>query len=153
MSSDIDSMKYQFAVQLKKCLELHYGGRIPSIATIARDFSLKANHLPHVSGEKVRKWLRAETIPQYPRVQSLADWLGPELLLPFENWHPNHGHSHNGQSTHGKNVSITPDEAMQFMSMIQKLARDDFNLILTLAEKLQTKRSSEVSSQIYTSGK
>jgi hypothetical protein len=66
MTSDIKSMKQQFALQLKKCLELQYGGCVPSISTVARDFSLKANHLSHVSGETVRKWLRAETIPQYP---------------------------------------------------------------------------------------
>lgn len=158
MSSDIESMKHQFAAQLKKCLELKYGGRLPSISTIARDFSLKANHLPHVSGETVRKWLRAETIPQYPRVQSLADWLGPELLLPFENWHPSNGqshngHAHNGQTSNGDEVVITPDEAMRFMLMIQKLARDDFTLILKLAEKLHARRVTEDPSQIYTSGK
>lgn len=153
MSSDIESMKHQFAAQLKKCLETHYGGRLPSISTIARDFSLKANHLSHVSGETVRKWLRAETIPQYPRVQSLADWLGPELLLPFENWQPTNGQSHNGQLTHGEDPTITPDEAMRFMLMIQKLARDEFNLIIKLAEKLQAKRNAEETSQFYTSGK
>ena len=138
MSSDIEPMKQKFSTQLKKCLEAHYGGRLPSISTIARDFSLKANHLPHVSGETVRKWLRAETIPQYPRVQSLADWLGPELLLPFENWHPGNGKNHIGEEG-----MITPDEAMQLMLMIQKLARDDFNLLQRLAEKLQAKKNSE----------
>jgi hypothetical protein len=148
MSSDLESMKYQFAAQLKKCLELHYCGRIPSISTIARDFSLKANHLPHVSGETVRKWLRAETIPQYPRVQSLADWLGPELLFPFENWRPNNeqshnGHNHNGQKTRSDEIVITPDEAMHFMLMIQKLHRDDFALIHTLATKLYAKRGAD----------
>jgi len=148
MSSDLESMKHQFAAQLKKCLELYYCGHIPSISTIARDFSLKANHLPHVSGETVRKWLRAETIPQYPRVQSLADWLGPELLFPFENWRPNNGqsqnrHNHNGQKPHGNEIVITSDEAMHFMLMIQKLTRDDFTLILKLATKLYAKRGND----------
>ncbi len=150
MSLDIEPMKQQFAAQLKKCLESHYGGRLPSISTIARDFSLKANHLPHVSGETVRKWLRAETIPQYPRVQSLADWLGPELLLPFENWHPKNGNNH-----HGDEEIITPDEAMRFMLMIQKLPRDDFNLLIRLAEKFHKKKNPEESnhSQFQNSGK
>lgn len=137
MSLDIEPMKQQFAAQLKKCLEIHYGGRLPSISTIARDFSLKANHLPHVSGETVRKWLRAETIPQYPRVQSLADWLGPELLLPFENWHPSNGNHHADEA------AITPDEAMRLVMTIQKLTRDDFNLLFKLADKLQTKKNVE----------
>lgn len=140
MSLDIETMKQQFANQLKKCLSIHYGGRLPSIATIARDFSLKANHLPHVSGETVRKWLRGETIPQYPRVQSLADWLGPELLLPFENWHPNNGHNHQYQKV---DQAVTADEAMRCMLIIQKLSKDDFDLIIRLAEKLQPKRSVE----------
>ena len=148
MSLEIEPMKQQFAAQLKKCLEIHYGGRLPSISTIARDFSLKANHLPHVSGETVRKWLRAETIPQYPRVQSLADWLGPELLLPFENWHPSNGSHHNGDEG-----IITPDEAMRFMLMIQKLSRDDFNLLIRLADKLQAKKNADESNHYqYSNG-
>ena len=151
MTPDIDEMKQQFATQLKKCLEANYGGRVPSLSTIARDFSLKANHLPHVSGETVRKWLRAETIPQYPRVQALADWLGPELLLPFENWHPRNGQ--NSSTSTSENVGITPDEAMQFMAMVQKLARDEFNLIMKLAEKLHASRQHEPRIQFQTGAK
>lgn len=137
-------MKYQFAAQLKKCLELHYGGRLPSISTIARDFSLKANHLPHVSGETVRKWLRAETIPQYPRVQSLTDWLGPDLLLPFENWQPKntkalHIPNPNNQPACDDVIVISTDETMRLMLLIQKLAHEEFNLIFKLAEKLHSK--------------
>jgi hypothetical protein len=140
MSPDQQTMKHQFAAQLKKCLELHYDGRLPSISTIARDFSLKANHLPHVSGETVRKWLRAETIPQYPRVQSLADWLGPELLEPFENWQPRNGHAHKQPLPQSGSMTISPNEAMSYMLMIQKLERDDFTLIFKLAEKLCNRR-------------
>ena len=124
MGTDIESMKHQFASQLKKCLELHYGGRLRSISTIARDFSLKANHLPHVSGETVRKWLRAETIPQYPRVQSLADWLGPELLLPFENWHLNNRqslnrHAQNGQTPHGDEIVMGDNVRISTVAIAQ----------------------------------
>ena len=153
MSPDLTAMKHQFSAHLKKCLETHYNGRIPSISTIARDFSLKANHLPHVSGETVRKWLRAETIPQYPRVQSLADWLGPELLLPFTNWQPRSSHAHINRAEDGTankahspqthSMPLTPDEAMNFMLMIQKLTREDFYLILKLVEKLHNSRRIE----------
>jgi|LakMenEpi03Aug12_release.lakeMendotaPanAssembly.Ray.scaffolds.fasta_scaffold497642_2 hypothetical protein len=136
MSPEIKEMKHQFAIQLKKCLENQYGGRIPSISTIARDFSLKANHLPHVSGETVRKWLRAETIPQYPRVQSLSDWLGPELLIPFENW------THRSPPTSTENnVHITNEEVTRCTHLLQKLTRDDFNLILKLIGKLHYKKT------------
>jgi len=141
VTPDIDEMKRQFAGQLKKCLEVHYGGRIPSLSTIARDFSLKANHLPHVSGETVRKWLRAETIPQYPRVQSLADWLGPELLLPFKNWQLNNRINISTNSSEIK--TITPEEATELMEIVQNLARDEFNLIMMIAQKLQLSRTFE----------
>jgi hypothetical protein len=151
MSQDHKAMKHQFSAQLKKCLEIQYNGRIPSISTIARDFSLKANHLPHVSGETVRKWLRAETLPQYPRMQSLADWLGPELLEPFENWQSRNNHSRytRARDSHTQNrtadrdqlhksqgMPLTPDEVMHFMLMIQKISREDFNLIFKLVEEL-----------------
>lgn len=138
MSPDIKEMKTRFAAQLKKCLENRYGGRIPSISTIARDFSLQANHLPHVSGETVRKWLRAETIPQYPRVQSLADWLGPELLIPFENWTQRNHHTtaHNGSG-------ISDDEVMRFTLAIQKLAREEFDLLVQLADKLNKNKNAQ----------
>ena len=135
MSPDIKKMKQQFSAQLKKSLESHYGGRIPSISKIARDFSLKANHLPHVSSETVRKWLRAETIPQYPRVQSLADWLGPELLTPLENWTQRH---HHAPEQNGSGISV--EEAERFTLTIRKLAREEFDLIVQLAAKLHKKR-------------
>lgn len=136
MTPEIKEMKQRFALQLKKCLETRYGGRVPSISTIARDFSLQSNHLPHVSGETVRKWLRAETIPQYPRVQCLSDWLGPELLLPFEHWQPKCVNPKRSENHH-----ITSDETIRLMSMIQQLALDDFDLLYRLADKLHSKKT------------
>lgn len=131
MKTDIELMKREFASHLKKCLEANYGGRIPSFSKIARDFSLRAPHLPHVSGETVRKWLRAESIPQYPRMQSLADWLGSDLFVPFENWQSNTAHQSNGNAN-----SVSSEELMRLFTVLQKLHREDFNLVIRLAEKL-----------------
>ena len=134
MANDMIEMKRQFSSHLKKCLENRYGGRMPSFSTIARDLSLNATHLPHVSAETVRKWIRGDTIPHYPRMQSLADWLGSELIEPFEHWHASN--ITNGQSHESR---VTPEEAMRFVVLAQNLGREEFNLVMRLAEKLQSK--------------
>ena len=77
-------MRHQFSRQLVLLLERAYGGgRLPSLSVLARDISLRAPHLPHVSTEAVRKWIRGSAIPQSPRMQGLVDWLGDELLEPL----------------------------------------------------------------------
>ena len=76
-------MKHQFSRQLVLLLERAYGGRIPSLSALARDISLRAPHLPHVSSEAVRTWIRGSAIPQSPRMQGLVDWLGDDLLEPL----------------------------------------------------------------------
>ncbi len=135
MSPDIKEMKHRFSAELKKCLQARYGGRIPPMSKIARDFSLHASHLPHVSVETVRKWIRGETIPQYPRAQSLSDWLGPELLMPFENWP-----QRNLQDLTKDKSHISHAEASRCIIMMQKLARDEFNLVIKLTEILHNKQ-------------
>ena len=125
-------MKRQFSSHLKKCLENKYGGRIPSFSTIARDLSLNATHLPHLSAETVRKWIRGDTIPHYPRMQSLADWLGSELIEPFEHWHAS-----NSTNGYAHDNHVTPEEAMRFVLLAQNLPKEEFNLVMRLAEKLQ----------------
>ena len=80
----MDCVKRSFANGLIDSLKRFYGGRIPAMATIARDFSFQSPHLPHVSGETVRKWIRGDTLPHVSRMQVLIDWLGPQLADPFE---------------------------------------------------------------------
>lgn len=83
LSVQQNDMKHQFSRQLVFLLEQAYGGRIPSLSVLARDISLQAPHLPHVSSEAVRKWIRGSTIPQSPRMQALAEWLGDDLFEPL----------------------------------------------------------------------
>jgi hypothetical protein len=152
LKSDTDLMKSHFAAQLKQCLESKYRGRLPSISTIARDFSLQASHLQHVSGETVRNWLRAKSIPQYPRAQSLADWLGPELLMPFNNWSISHGESEKirkkkTQILPSNATAFSPEEVMRLVLMIQKLSSNDFDMINKLAQRLVVEFSTEKTPQ------
>lgn len=84
MANDTGDLKQRFAEQLAQSLKKAYGGRMPSLSTIARDVSLRYPHLPHVSTEAVRQWLRGKAIPQSPRMQALANWLGKDLLLVLE---------------------------------------------------------------------
>ena len=71
-------------MELIEGLKRAYGGRLPSIAAIARDFALKAPHLSHVSTETIRKWIRGESLPHISRMQVLIDWLGNDIALPFD---------------------------------------------------------------------
>lgn len=70
-----------FTIALTGSLRKHYGGRIPSFSTIARDFALHSPvGLAPISVETPRKWLRGDSLPSLERLQTLAQWLGPELL-------------------------------------------------------------------------
>lgn len=70
-----------FADALVESLRKHYGGRIPSFSTIARDFALHSPAgLAPISAETPRKWIRGESLPSLERLQTLALWLGPEIL-------------------------------------------------------------------------
>ncbi len=75
-------MQHQaFTETLAACLARHYGGKIPSFATIARDFALHSPPgLPPISVETPRKWMRGQSLPSLERLQTLAHWLGPEIL-------------------------------------------------------------------------
>lgn len=73
-----------FAEALSKSLRKHYGGRIPSFSTIARDFALHSPAgLAPISVETPRKWVRGESLPSLERLQTLAQWLGSEILEPL----------------------------------------------------------------------
>ncbi|MGV0953534.1 MAG: hypothetical protein ACOYBR_04425 [Fluviibacter sp.] len=77
-------IKSDFSDQFQRCLKAFYKGRLPSFASIARDFSLRAPHLPHVSAETVRHWVRGSSLPHVSRMQVLVDWLGPEVAATFD---------------------------------------------------------------------
>lgn len=80
----MERIKSDFADQFSRCLKAFYKGRLPSFAKIARDFSLRAPHLPHVSAETVRHWVRGTSLPHVSRMQVLVDWLGPEVAASFD---------------------------------------------------------------------
>lgn len=80
----MERIKSDFADQFARCLKAFYQGRLPSFAKIARDFSLRAPHLPHVSAETVRHWVRGSSLPHVSRMQVLVDWLGPEVAASFD---------------------------------------------------------------------
>ena len=79
------TLKSDFALQLGHCLHAFYGGRLPSFAKIARDFSLRSPHLPHVTAGTIRNWTRGTAIPHVSRMQVLVEWLGPEVASAFDN--------------------------------------------------------------------
>jgi hypothetical protein len=81
---DANTLKKSFSKELTTSLQREYGGRVPSIATVARDFSLRAPHLKHISGEAIRKWLSGSSVPHMSRMSVLVEWLGPELREVFE---------------------------------------------------------------------
>lgn len=81
---DAQSLKKSFSKELLISLQREYGGRVPSIATVARDFSLRAPHLKHISGEAIRKWLSGSSVPHMSRMSVLVEWLGPEIREVFE---------------------------------------------------------------------
>lgn len=81
----MERIKSDFADQFTRCLKAFYKGPLPSFAKIARDFSLRAPHLPHVSAETVRHWVRGTSLPHVSRMQVLVDWLGPEVAASFDN--------------------------------------------------------------------
>ena len=80
----MERIKSEFSDQFTRCLKAFYQGRLPSFAKIARDFSLRAPHLPHVSAETVRHWVRGTSLPHVSRMQVLVDWLGPEVASSFD---------------------------------------------------------------------
>ena len=80
-------LKVDFSRQLAEGLKSFYGGRLPSFATIARDFSLRAPHLTHLSAETVRQWIRGQALPHVSRMQVLVDWLGPQMTASYDHSH------------------------------------------------------------------
>lgn len=143
MPEDQSLMRDRFAVQLRSLLSRAYDGRVPSLSSVARDLSLRAPHLPHVSTEAVRKWLNGKAIPQSPRMQTLVEWLGEELLEPFEqsdvrtmNKAPYFASGYGGYG--GFAVS-----RHQLLDLIGALSEADQKLIYKLVQALSKKSSPE----------
>ena len=136
----VHRVKTAFADRLNTCLKRAYGGVVPSIAVIARDFAFKAPHLPHVSGETIRKWMRGDCLPHVSRMQVLIEWLGPEIAEPFENHtkrlanpgssdrHPVsvHGTTHGTELIHL--AEMLSDEEYQSVLAIARLFADKHNV-------------------------
>ncbi len=90
-------MQYKkFADALAGSLRRHYGGRIPPFSTIARDFALHSPEgLAPISVETPRKWIRGQALPSLERLQTLANWLGPEILEPLNGGFMKNAHVRN----------------------------------------------------------
>lgn len=140
----MDQVKKAFSIKFAQSLKGAYGGRMPSIATVARDFSLKSPHLPHISNESIRKWLRGETLPHISRMQVLIDWLGPEISDPFDK--PVKAirfaqkNSLSGTSKHRSNGDKHPMHD-ELISIIDRLSEKECQSILAIAQLLADKNS------------
>lgn len=156
----MDQVKQAFSTELVESLKKSYGGKMPSSAAIARDFSLKAPHLPHISTETVRKWIRGETLPHVSRMNALIDWLGPQLAMPFEqpikalqlakssNGHVTRNHNSSGHNGQGNGHSNDQPDAYhplhdELISIIDRLNEKECKSILAIARLLANKHNDE----------
>ena len=146
----MDRVKQAFSMELIESLKRAYGGRLPAIAAIARDFSLKAPHLSHVSTETIRKWIRGESLPHISRMQVLIDWLGPQMANPFEQpvMAIKFAKQQNTAATnHNGNVHCNPVFAEphpihdQLINVIDQLNEKECQSILAIAKLLADKNS------------
>lgn len=71
-------MKEQFAHSLRESLRVRYG-KLPSAATVARDFNLRADGVSPITQESARRWMRGEAFPRPEYLQILINWLGFSL--------------------------------------------------------------------------
>ena len=126
---DASSLKKSFSKELLASLQREYGGRLPSIATVARDFSLRAPHLRHVSGEAIRKWLSGASVPHMSRMTVLVEWLGPELREVFER-------KTNGQRTYDNSAQVTTPLQRVLIETALQLSAQDAAAALTLMRDL-----------------
>lgn len=131
----VEVVKSAFASRLADCLRRAYKGHLPSIVVIARDFSLRSPHLPHVSGETVRKWLRGENLPHVSRMQVLIDWLGPEIAAPFE--------QHSQALQHLKSSSEAAqdrtgqvNDTSELLAVARSLTEKEYQSVLSIAQLL-----------------
>lgn len=64
----------RFACILNHALIKRFG-KIPSAATLAMHFNLKAGGLDPISQETARRWMRGLSLPELHRFQVLSKWL------------------------------------------------------------------------------
>lgn len=141
-----DFIKTAFASRLTDCLRKAYKGQIPSIAIVARDFSLRASHLPHVSGETIRKWLRGESLPHVSRMQVLIEWLGPEIASPFEK----HGRATDNYSNQAPPITNGPgsNNVSELIRLAQTLTEKEYQSLLSITRLLADKNPLEPTTEI-----
>ena len=86
-------MKEMFAQTLRECLKARYG-KLPSAATVARDFNLRAYGVSPITQESARRWMRGEAFPKPEYLEILLSWLGVSLdaaiLTPEKRVHTPH---------------------------------------------------------------
>ena len=113
-----------FSGTLAACLKRHYGGRIPSFATIARDFALHSPEgLAPISVETPRKWLRGDSLPSLERLQTLANWLGSEILEPLNgNFLKQSTHPHNGDTSKASTTELAEIDQLLHQLTHEELA-------------------------------
>lgn len=126
---DATTLKKSFSKELLTSLQREYGGRLPSIATVARDFSLRAPHLRHISGEAIRKWLSGASVPHMSRMSVLVEWLGPELREVFER-------KSNSVRPQDSSAAITSPLQRQLIETALKLPSQDAQAALTFLRDL-----------------
>lgn len=120
-----------FAEALSKSLSKHYGGRIPSFSTIARDFALHSPAgLAPISVETPRKWVRGESLPSLERLQTLAQWLGSEILEPLNGeFLIKSEKTHNGSH-------LTADQIAHITELLEQLTSDELDSVEQLLSHL-----------------
>ena len=121
-----------FSGTLAACLKRHYGGRIPSFATIARDFALHSPEgLAPISVETPRKWLRGDSLPSLERLQTLANWLGSEILEPLNgNFLKQSTNLHNGHTSHQS------DSIANVTELLEQLTQEELDSVEQLLQHL-----------------
>jgi len=67
-------IKDLFSCSLRNCLSAYYG-KIPSAATFARDFNLRAYGTTPITQESARRWIRGVSLPEEDRLCVLINWL------------------------------------------------------------------------------
>lgn len=137
--------KQIFAQCMNSCVKRAYGGKTPSYAVIARDFSLRYPEGGSISSESIRKWMTGRALPQSHRLSALIDWLGAdiatalslhaELLNAKENDHLGDP-SNTGSLSSRRNPLSSSDD--QIFNLIQNLSFRDRKIILSILRTLQS---------------
>lgn len=153
-------LKLEFSEQFVKSLRGFYGGRIPSFASIARDFSLRAPHLPHVSAETIRQWARGAAVPHVSRMQVLVDWLGSDVAASFDRHsrillsgkpgpqsnglHNGHDAS-NGESTNENSDqnNLTDTDPQRLLQLMSSLTAEEQQAIFEIAALFAARHSND----------